>query len=193
MNTPNSSKIHPSVFIHPTAEIENDVEIGEGTRIWRHCHIRRGAKIGSHCNLGHGVYIDTNVVIGDRVKIQNGVSVYEGVILEDEVFVGPNASFTNDPYPRAFDNGWKKIPTRVCRGASFGANATIICGITVGEYAMVGAGAVVTSNVLPNSLMVGNPARKVGTVGKDGYPLKRSPSSLQAKPKPKPPKSRTRR
>lgn len=159
-------------FVHPTAVIEENVEIGEGTRIWHFVHVRKGARIGKNCNIGKGVYIDVNVRIGNNVKIQNFVSVYRGVTLEDDVFVGPHATFTNDLYPRSFNEEWEIIPTLVKRGASIGANATIVCGITIGEYAMVGAGAVVTKDVPPFGLVYGNPARLKGFVCYCGRPLR---------------------
>lgn len=159
-------------YVHPTAIIEEDVEIGEGTRIWHFVHVRRGARIGRNCNIGKDVYIDAGVKIGNNVKIQNFVSVYRGVTLEDDVFVGPHATFTNDIYPRSFSAEWEVIPTIVKKGASIGANATIICGVTIGEYAMVGAGAVVTKDVPPHGLVVGNPAKLVGFVCFCGKPLK---------------------
>ncbi len=159
-------------FVHPTAVVEDDVVIGEGTRIWHFVHVRRGARIGRGCNIGKGVYIDVGVVIGDRVKIQNFVSVYRGVTLEDDVFVGPHATFTNDLYPRSFNEDWELVPTLVKKGASIGANATIVCGVTIGEYAMVGAGAVVTKDVPPHGLVYGNPARLKGFVCYCGRPLR---------------------
>ncbi len=159
-------------FIHPTAIVEENVEIGEGTRIWHFVHIRSGAKIGKKCNIGKDVYIDTEVKIGDYVKIQNGVSIYKGVTLEDKVFIGPYAVFTNDLYPRAFSEEWEIVPTLVREGASIGANATIVCGVTIGKYAMVAAGAVVTKDVPNHGLVMGNPARLVGFVCYCGHPLK---------------------
>jgi len=149
---------------HPTAVVE-DAEIDEGTSIWHFAHIREGARIGRNCNVGKSAYVDTGVVIGDNVKIQNFVSIYHGVQIEDDVFIGPSATFTNDLYPRAFR--WSDdllVSTRVCRGASIGANATIICGITIGRYAMIGAGSVVTCDVPPHGLVIGNPARLSGFV-----------------------------
>ncbi len=161
-----------NIYIHPTAVVEEGVEIGEGTRIWHFVHVRKGARIGRNCNIGKGVYIDVNVVIGNNVKIQNFVSVYRGVTLEDDVFVGPHATFTNDLYPRSFNEEWEIVPTLVKKGASIGANATIVCGITIGEYAMIGAGAVVTKDVPPFGLVYGNPARLRGFVCYCGRPLK---------------------
>jgi len=162
------------VFIHPTAVVEEGAIIERGTRIWHFVHVRSGAKIGRNCNIGKDVYIDVGVEIGDNVKIQNGVSIYRGVKIEDDVFIGPYAVFTNDKYPRAFNRDWEVVPTVVKRGASIGANATIVCGVTIGEYAMVGAGAVVTRDVPPFGLVVGNPARLKGFVCYCGKPLKNS-------------------
>ncbi|RLE82549.1 MAG: N-acetyltransferase [Thermoprotei archaeon] len=162
-----------NVFIHPTAVVEDGAEIGEGTRIWHFVHVRSGAKIGKNCNIGKDCYIDVGAVIGNNVKIQNGVSVYRGVILEDDVFVGPYVVFTNDLYPRSFSRDWKVIKTIVKRGASIGANATIVCGVVIGEYAMIGAGAVVTKDVPPHGLVYGNPARLRGFVCYCGRPLKK--------------------
>lgn len=159
-------------YVHPTAIIEEDVSIGEGTRIWHFVHIRKRARIGRNCNIGKGVYIDTEVRIGNNVKIQNFVSVYRGVTIEDDVFIGPHATFTNDLYPRSYNTSWEIVPTIVKKGASIGANATIVCGVTIGEYAMVGAGAVVTKDVPPFGLVYGNPARLKGFVCYCGRPLK---------------------
>ncbi len=160
-----------SYFVHPTAIVEEGAEIGEGTRIWHFAHVRTGAKIGRNCNIGKGVYIDVGVEIGDRVKIQNFVYVYRGVKVEDDVFLGPHATLTNDLYPRSFNEDWEVVPTLIKRGASIGANATIVCGVTIGEYAMVGAGAVVTKDVPPHALVYGNPARVRGFVCYCGRPL----------------------
>ncbi|UNQ72874.1 acyltransferase [Infirmifilum sp. NZ] len=159
-------------YAHPTAVVEEGAEVGEGTRIWHFAHVRSGARIGRNCNIGKDVYIDAGAVVGDRVKIQNGVSVYRGVVIEDDVFVGPYAVFTNDKYPRAFSTDWEVVPTVVKRGASIGANATIVCGVTIGEYAMVAAGSVVTKDVPPHGLVAGNPARLIGFVCYCGRPLK---------------------
>jgi UDP-2-acetamido-3-amino-2,3-dideoxy-glucuronate N-acetyltransferase len=153
---------------HATAVVESEA-IGEGTKIWHFAHVREGSKIGKNCNIGKSVYIDTGAEIGDNVKIQNFVSVYKGVTIEDDVFIGPAATFTNDLFPRAFI--WDSehvIPTRVCRGASIGANATLICGITIGDYAMIGAGCVVAEDVPSHALVLGNPARLLGWVCRCG-------------------------
>ena len=151
-------------YAHPTAIVESQ-DIGEGTKIWHFAHVRSGAKIGRNCNIGKSVYIDIGAEIGNNVKIQNFVSVYKGVAIEDDVFVGPSATFTNDLYPRAFIWDEEHVSaTRICRGASIGANATIVCGITVGEYAMIGAGSVVASDVPPFGLVLGNPGRLSGYV-----------------------------
>ncbi|HEY65963.1 MAG TPA: N-acetyltransferase [Caldilineae bacterium] len=166
-------------LIHPTAEVSPDARIGPGTRIWHHAQVREGAVIGRECVLGKNVYIDRDVVIGDRVKIQNNASIYHGVVLEDGVFVGPHACLTNDRYPRAItpdgrlktDQDWEVSPIRVCRGASIGAGAILLAGITVGPFAVVGAGAVVTHDVPAQGLVVGNPARLAGYVCLCGRPL----------------------
>ncbi len=138
--------------------------IGAGTKIWHLVHLRAGAVVGADCVLGKNVFVDAGAVVGDRVKIQNNVSVYAGVTLEDEVFVGPSAVFTNDMFPRAQNPSWQIVPTLVRRGASIGANATIVCGTTVGEFATVGAGSVVTRDVANHEIVVGNPARHLGWV-----------------------------
>jgi acetyltransferase-like isoleucine patch superfamily enzyme len=154
----------PEPFLHETAIVEDGAEIGADTRVWHHCHVRTGARIGSGCTLGKNVFVDSGAVVGDRVKIQNNVSVYSGVTIEDEVFVGPSAVFTNDLHPRAVNPSWSIVPTLVRRGASIGANATIICGNEIGEYATVGSGSVVVTPVDDHALVVGNPARVIGWV-----------------------------
>ena len=159
-------------FIHESATVEDDVEIGPGTRIWHLAHVRRGARIGAHCTISKDVYIDVGVTIGDRVKVQNGVSVYHGVTLESDVFVGPHAAFTNDDTPRAFSDTWKVTPTLVRQGASIGANSTIVCGVTLGPYSMVGAGSTVTNDVPPHSLAIGSPARLVAHLCRRGHRLR---------------------
>jgi len=160
-------------FVHPSAEVEDGATVGAGTRIWHLCHVRTGARIGAGCTLGRNVYVDAGVAVGDRVKIQNNVSVYAGVTLEDEVFVGPSAVFTNDLRPRAQNPDWVVTPTLVRRGASIGANATIVCGVEIGEYAMVAAGSVVTRPVQPYQLVAGNPARHLGWVDERGEVVSR--------------------
>ncbi|KYC45165.1 MAG: UDP-N-acetylglucosamine acyltransferase [Candidatus Methanofastidiosum methylothiophilum] len=155
-------------FVHETAEISKGATIGKNSKIWHQSQIREGAKIGENCIISKCVYIDFNVKIGNNVKIQNGVSVYHGVEVEDDVFLGPHMTFTNDLYPRAFNNNWELVSTLVKKGASIGANATIICGIIIGEYAMIGSGAVVTKNVPPYGLVFGNPAKLKGFVCKCG-------------------------
>ena len=165
--------VHPAAVIHETAEIEPDAAVGAGTRVWRAAHIRTGAAVGRDCNIGANVFVDRNVRIGDRVKVQNNVSVYEGVELEDECFVGPAAVFTNDRNPRA-TGAWQLAATRVARGASVGANATLVCGITLGEHSLVAAGAVVTRSVLPHQLVQGNPARPAGWVCRCGVVVSRA-------------------
>jgi len=160
-----------TVFIHPSAEVHPTAEVGDGTYIWNNVQVRENTKIGQNCILSKGVYIDVGVKIGNKVKIQNGVSVYAGVEIEDEVFVGPNATFTNDMYPRATNSEWKIVPTKLRFGCSIGANATIVCGIVIAPFAMIAAGAVVTDNVPPFAMMKGNPSRLVGFVCKKGHPM----------------------
>ncbi len=157
---------------HPLAVVEEGAQIGDGTRIWHFAHVRKGAKLGENCNIGKDVYIDAEVIIGNRVKIQNGVSVYHGVTIEDDVFCGPHMTFTNDMYPRAFSPTWDVVKTVVKRGSSIGAHATIVCDTTLGEYCMIGSGAVVTKDVPPHALVVGNPAKIIGFVCKCGQPVK---------------------
>lgn len=156
---------------HETAEVSNNAEIGDGTKIWNNAQIRENSIIGSNCIISKNVYIDTGVIIGNNVKIQNNVNVYKGVTVADNVFLGPNMTFTNDFYPRAFNGNWEVVNTDVKKGVSIGANATIRCGVVIGEYAMVGAGSVVTKNVDPYALVIGNPASKVGYVCKCGHKL----------------------
>ena len=162
------------LFVHPTAEIEPGALVGTGTAIWHHSQVRQGSSVGIGCTLGKNVFVDEYVQIGDRVKIQNNVSVYRGVELADEVFVGPSVVFTNDLRPRAVLSAWQISPTRVCRGASVGANATIVCGVEIGEHAMIGAGSVVTTNVRSHQLVTGNPARHHGWVCACGEVVSRS-------------------
>ena len=153
-------------YVHPTSIIDEDVQIGEGTKIWHFCHIQSGAKIGEKCSFGQNVNVSNNVTVGNGCKVQNNVSLYEGVELEDHVFCGPSCVFTNDLTPRAKypkgRAGYKK--TLVKEGASIGANATVVCGTTIGRWALIGAGAVVTTDVPDHALMMGVPARLRGWV-----------------------------
>lgn len=159
-------------LIHPSSIVEAGASIGEGTRIWHFCHIRESSVIGRHCMLGQNIYIDQQVFIGDRVKVQNNVSVYQGVRLEDDVFIGPSVVFTNVINPRSFVSRKSEFKvTLVGKGASIGANATILAGVSIGEYAMVGAGTVVTRNIPPYATVVGNPARQIGWISRTGEPL----------------------
>ncbi len=161
-------------FVHKSSYIDEPCEIGKGTKIWHFSHVMQNAKIGENCNIGQNVVISPNVVIGNNVKIQNNVSVYTGVICEDDVFLGPSCVFTNVINPRAFierKNEYKK--TIVKKGASVGANATIVCGHNIGSYAFVGAGAVVTKDVPDYALVIGSPAKVVGYVCKCGNKLEK--------------------
>jgi len=158
-------------YKHETATVEKGAKLGEGTKVWHYAHVREGAVLGKNCNVGHCGYVCRNVVIGDNVKIGNKVSVFEGVTIEDDVFVGPHVVFTNDMRPRSL-GGWNITKTRVKRGASIGSNSTIVCGITIGSYSMVGAGSVVTKDVPDNGLVYGNPARLKGFVCRCGEDLR---------------------
>ncbi|HEX5548293.1 MAG TPA: acyltransferase [Ktedonobacterales bacterium] len=170
-----------SYFVHSTAEVEPGAEVGVGTRIWRQAHVRGNACIGEQCNIGKGVFVDAHVRIGSRVKIQNHTSVFEGVTLEDGVFVGPHVCFTNDLFPRAITptgdlktaDDWEVTPTLVRYGASIGGGSVIRCGVTIGEFALIGAGSVVTRDVPPHALVFGNPARPHGYVCRCARPLSR--------------------
>ena len=158
-------------FCHESSYVDDNVAIGEGTKIWHFSHVQSGAKIGKNCSIGQNVNIANNVKIGNRVKIQNNVSIYEGVELEDYVFCGPSMVFTNIKVPRSeFPQRGSEFyqKTLVKKSASIGANATIVCGVTIGEYALIGSGAVVTKDVPPYALVVGNPGRIVGKVDKKG-------------------------
>ncbi len=162
-----------SYFAHDSAVVDPGCEIGAGTKIWHFSHIMSGAKIGKNCNIGQNVVISPDVVLGNNVKVQNNVSIYTGVTCEDDVFLGPSMVFTNVNNPRSAVNrrgNYEK--TIVRKGASIGANATIICGNTIGRYAFIGAGAVVTKNVADYVLVVGNPAREKGWMSEYGHPLK---------------------
>lgn len=152
------------IYIDENAHVAENVVIGDSSKIWINSQIREGAVIGLNCVISKDTYIDTGVKIGDRVKIQNGVSIFKGVCISDDVFIGPNAVFTNDLVPRSFNKDWKITTTIVRKGASIGANATIICGNNIGEYALIGAGSVVTKDVPNYGLVAGNPARLIGYV-----------------------------
>ncbi len=152
------------VFIHPYAEVSKDAKIGPGTKVWNNAQIREHAEIGSNCVISKDVYIDLRTSIGNNCKIQNGVSVYLGVTIEDDVYIGPNVTFTNDKLPRAFNDEWQVSATLLKKGASVGAGTVVVCGITIGEYAMIGAGAVVTKDVLDYSLVLGVPAKFSGWI-----------------------------
>jgi UDP-2-acetamido-3-amino-2,3-dideoxy-glucuronate N-acetyltransferase len=150
-------------FVHESSYVDAGAEIGPGTKIWHFCHVMGGAKIGAHCSLGQNVVVMPGTRLGDNVKVQNNVSIYEGVELEDDVFCGPSCVFTNVRTPRSHVSRKAEYQkTLVKRGATIGANATIVCGITLGEYAFIGAGAVVTQDVPPYGLMIGVPARRIG-------------------------------
>jgi UDP-2-acetamido-3-amino-2,3-dideoxy-glucuronate N-acetyltransferase len=159
-------------FAHETAIIDNGAIIGNGTKIWHFCHVFAKAKIGENCILGQNVMVANNVVLGNNVKVQNNVSIYEGVICEDDVFLGPSMVFTNVINPRSAVNRKEEFKkTVVEKGATIGANATIICGNNIGKYALIGAGSVVTKSVKPYALMVGNPAVQIGWVSENGQKL----------------------
>ena len=186
--------MHNNVYIHPTSDVSQQAVIGEGTKIWQHCQVRENANIGKNCILSKGVYIDSDVKIGDNVKIQNGISIYHGVTLEDGVFCGPHCVFTNDKFPRSINpdgslksaSDWVVSETLVKTGASIGAHATIVCGVTIGKWAMIGAGSVVTKDVPDHGLVLGNPARLSGFVCHCGHklvlPEDFSPESINSLP-----------
>ncbi len=162
-------------FIHESSYVDAEVQIGKGTKIWHFSHVQSGSVIGENCSLGQNVNVGNNVKIGNFVKIQNNVSVFEGVTLEDYVFCGPSMVFTNIKLPRSeFPQKGSKYykKTLIKKSASIGANATIVCGVTIGEYALIGSGAVVTKNIPPFSLVVGNPGRVIGMVDKKGETVK---------------------
>ena len=156
-------------FVHESSYVDEGAEIGEGTKVWHFTHIMSGAKVGKKCSIGQNVNIGSKAIIGNGVKIQNNVSLYDDVVIEDDVFCGPSCVFTNVINPRAFiERKHEYKQTLIKKGASIGANATIVCGVTVGEYALIGAGSVVTKDVPPYALVYGNPARMHGTVNEAG-------------------------
>jgi UDP-2-acetamido-3-amino-2,3-dideoxy-glucuronate N-acetyltransferase len=180
-----TTAVHKTATVHPTAEVSQHAVIGPGTKIWHQAQVREGAKIGANCIIGKGAYIDFGVSIGTNSKLQNGVFVYHGATVEEGVFLGPGVILTNDRSPRAInadgtqkdDSDWQVTPTRVMRGASIGARAVILPGVTIGEYAMVGAGAVVTRHVPAYGLVYGNPARLHGHVCRCGAVLSHADAS----------------
>ena len=158
-----------SVMVHPSSVVDEGASIGAGTRIWHFCHVMPRAVVGEDCNIGQNVFIDNDVVVGRGVKIQNNVSLYKGVVVEDEVFLGPSMVFTNVINPRSFiERKTEFRPTVLRRGCTVGANATIVCGVEIGAYALIGAGTVVIRDVPPYALMVGTPARQAGWVSRSG-------------------------
>ncbi len=161
-----------NIYIHPTAIVEQGAEIGEGTKVWHFCHLMPKCEIGKDCSLGQNVFVANRVRLGDKVKVQNNVSIYEGVICEDEVFLGPSMVFTNVMNPRSGVERKSEYKTTIVRkGATIGANATIVCGIELGRYCFIGAGAVVTKDVKPYALLVGNPAHQIGWMSEAGMKL----------------------
>jgi UDP-2-acetamido-3-amino-2,3-dideoxy-glucuronate N-acetyltransferase len=161
-----------SYFKHESAFVDDGAQVGDGTKIWHFCHVSSGSRIGASCTLGQNVFVAGTCVIGDRVRIQNNVSIYDGVVLGDDVFVGPSAVFTNVINPRSeVSRKSEYLPTRISTGATIGANATIVCGVALGRYAFVGAGAVVTHEVKPFALVVGVPARQIGWMCRCGVRL----------------------
>ena len=171
-NTPITNNQYTNTQIHPSSFVDNDVQIGKNTKIWHFSHILSGSKIGKNCSFGQNCVVGPNVQVGNGVKVQNNVSIYEGVEVEDDVFLGPSMVFTNVINPRSFivrKDEFKK--TLLKKGCSIGANVTVVCGVTIGEYALIGSGAVVNRNVKPYALMVGVPVRQIGWVGISGDTL----------------------
>ena len=160
-------------YVHPSSIIDDNCQIGEGTKIWHFSHVMSGAVIGNNCNLGQNVVVSPKVILGNNVRVQNNVSIYEGVICEDDVFLGPSAVLTNVINPRSAVSRKSEFKTTLIKkGATIGANATIVCGHTIGEYAFIGAGAVVTKDVPAYALIVGNPGRQIGWMSEYGHKLK---------------------
>ena len=161
------------VYVDPTAVIDKEVKLGKGTKIWHFVHIMKDAKIGNDCVIADYVYVGKGVKIGNNVKIENRATIFEGVTIDDNAFVGPHVVFTNDLYPRSIKPNWKIFPTFVKKGCSLGAGSVIVCGVTIGEYAMIGAGSVVTKDVPPFSLNYGNPSRVRGFICSCGKKFKK--------------------
>jgi len=169
-------------YVHPSAFVDKGAKIGEGSKIWHFCHIFSGAQVGRNCKIGQNVVVHASVVMGNNVKIQNNVSVYDGVTLQDDVFCGPSCVFTNIINPRsAVNRNDPKFyrPTLVCRGATIGANATVLCGVTIGCYAFIGAGSVVTKDVPPYALVVGVPGKQRGWICECGETIKTIKTKLR--------------
>lgn len=159
-------------FVHPTAIIDDGCKIGEGSKVWHFSHIMSGCTIGKNCNIGQNVVVSPGVILGNNCKIQNNVSIYTGVTCDDDVFLGPSCVFTNVVNPRSAVNRKSQyLSTHLGRGVTIGANATIVCGHDIGEYAFIGAGAVITKHILPYALMAGNPAKHIGWMSKMGHKL----------------------
>lgn len=174
--------MNTACFVHETAIVDDGADLGEGTKLWHFCHVQSGARLGPRCVLGQNVLVGPGVLLGEGVHVQNNVSVYAGVTLEDFVFVGPSAVFTNVRTPRCeFPRKDALVPTLVRRGASIGANATIVCGVTIGRYALIGAGSVVTHDVPAHALVVGVPARHAGWVCACGLRLRGDPDGDPAR------------
>lgn len=163
--------LNETIYVHPTAEVSEDAILSNGVKVWNWSKIREGAKLGTDCIVGQCCYIDFGITIGDHCKIQNGVSLYHGLTVGKDVFIGPNATFTNDLVPRAHNADWKVTSTIISDGASIGANSTIVCGVILGENCMVAAGAIVTKDVPDNALVMGAPARIIDYVNKNGERL----------------------
>jgi len=167
-----TNTIDPTAFVHPSAIVEDGARIGARSKVWHHGHVMAGATIGADCSFGHACFVAGGVVVGDGVRVQNHVSLYDGVVVEDEVFLGPSCVLTNVRTPRAGVSRKESFErTLLRRGCTIGANATIVCGVTIGSYAFVGAGAVVTKDVADHALVVGNPARRIGWVSRRGCRL----------------------
>jgi len=166
--TPDPHDAGAPPLVHPSAIIEEGVELGDATRVWHHSHVRRSARLGAGTSLGKNVFVDSGVEVGARVKVQNNVSIFRGVAIADDVFVGPSVVFTNDRVPRATSNDWTVQPTQVEQGASLGANATLVAPVRIGRWSAVAAGAVVIRDVEPHEMVAGNPAKRIGWICRCG-------------------------